>query len=264
MKAAVLLFAALTVLGAQSFEYDARQPFNMSCENLSHRADAELHGCGFTGPRGGKVNLVYVRPKAARPPYAAVIFQHGGGQSMTNYLSEALILARAGVVSVIPDAPPRRDPPPSEDDKLGPSEFQSEVVVTERRLLDWLLQQPGVDAKRVAYVGHSYGGVAGAFLSAEEPRLAAFVLLGAVVPRPGYLSRARAPMLVQCASFDTDANVLGCPEVHRQAGGPKRLAWYDDDHNFTSLEAMRDRLAWLQRYLKLKPLQPEIDGFMKR
>ena len=197
-----LLTAALT---AQSFDYDTHQPFDVSCEDLSHRPDAELHGCGFTGPRGGKVNLVYIRPKNVRPPYAGVIFQHGGGQSMTHYLNEALILARAGVVSVIPDAPSRRDPPPSDDDKLGPSELQTEVVITERRMLDWLLQQPGVDPKRIAYVGHSYGGVAGSFLSAVEPRFTAFVLLGAVVPEKDpdrYLPHAHAPMLVQCASLN--------------------------------------------------------------
>ena len=259
-----LLTAALT---AQSFDYDTHQPFDVSCEDLSHRPDAELHGCGFTGPRGGKVNLVYIRPKNVRPPYAGVIFQHGGGQSMTHYLNEALILARAGVVSVIPDAPSRRDPPPSDDDKLGPSELQTEVVITERRMLDWLLQQPGVDPKRIAYVGHSYGGVAGSFLSAVEPRFTAFVLLGAVVPEKDpdrYLPHAHAPMLVQCARFDTDHNVRGCPEVHRLAGGPKRIVWYDDDHYFTSLEALRDRLAWLQQYLRLKPLQPEIVQFLNR
>jgi hypothetical protein len=79
-----------------------------------------------------------------------------------------------------------------------------------------------------------------------------------------FLPAARAPVLVQCARFDTDDNVRACPEVHRLAGGPKQLSWYDDDHNFTSLEALRDRLAWLEKYLKLKPMEPEIAKFLKR
>lgn len=137
-------------------------------------------------------------------------------------------------------------------------------MADERHLLDWLPSEPGVEPKRIAHVGHSYGAAAGAELVAVEPRFAAFVLLGAVPPEPDPgLSRARAPVFVQCARLDTDANRRGCSEVHRLVGGPKRLAWYDDDHYFTSLEAVRDRLAWLQQYLKLKPLEPEIDAFLK-
>ncbi len=79
-----------------------------------------------------------------------------------------------------------------------------------------------------------------------------------------FLPGARVPVLVQCARFDTDDNVRGCPEVHKLAAGPKRLVWYEDDHNFTSLEALRDRLAWLEKNLKLKPLAPEISKFLKR
>jgi dienelactone hydrolase len=177
---------------------------------------------------------------------------------MTNYLSEAFILARAGVVSVIPDSPAHRGTPAAET--------QSEVVADIRLILDWLLAEPGIDPKRIAYVGHSYGAMAGAELAGVEPRFTAFVLLGAVPPEPDSardLPHARAPVLVQCARLDTEANVRGCPEVHRHAGGPKSIVWYDDDHHFTSLEAMRDRLAWLERYLKLKPLQPEIEAFLK-
>jgi dienelactone hydrolase len=303
MKACLLLVTAAAGLAAQPFAYDTKQPFDLACEDLSPRPDAELHGCGFTGPRAGKVNLIYIRPKNGKPPFAGVIFQHGGGQSMTNYVSEALTLARAGVVSVIPDAPARADGKISEMNQLkleAARDHQTEVVVTEQRVLDWLIQQPGVDPKRIAYVGHSYGGIAGGVLAGIEPRIAVFVLMGALpsyarhmrenrssywdemrrrmmpaefdrtielireTDPDGFLPRARAPILVQCARFDTDDNVRGCPEVHRLAGGPKRLAWYDDDHAFTSLEAMRDRLAWLEQYLKLPPVEPEMVKLLKR
>src|ERR1039457_4126130 len=88
-------------------QYDAKQPFDTTCEPIASRTDAEIQECGFTGPRGGRVNFILVKPRRAKPPYPGVIFQHGGGQSMTNYLSEALILARAGVISIIPGAPAR-------------------------------------------------------------------------------------------------------------------------------------------------------------
>jgi len=296
-----LLFAA-GVLFAQ-FDYDAKQPFDATCEPLSKRSDAELLGCGFSGVRGGRVHFILVKPTVAKPPFAGVIFQHGGGQSMTNYLSEALILARAGVISIIPDAPARGEGKNTELHTMkleAARDFQAEVVITERRVLDWLLQQPGIDAKRMAYVGHSYGGVAGAVLTGVEPRIAAFVLSGAVTSEvrfiqdnqspewqqmrhnlspeeftktmdllretdpDRYLPKARAPVLVQCARFDTDENVRGCPAVYEITGGPKQITWYDDDHHFTSLEALRDRLAWLEKHLKLTPLGPEIAKFLDR
>jgi pimeloyl-ACP methyl ester carboxylesterase len=78
-----------------------------------------------------------------------------------------------------------------------------------------------------------------------------------------YLPNARAPVLVQCARFDIDDNVRGCPAVYEKAGGPKRLVWYDDDHHFTSLEALRDRLAWLEKYLRLQALDPHVSKFLK-
>jgi dipeptidyl aminopeptidase/acylaminoacyl peptidase len=241
--------------------------------------------------------------RRAKPPYPGVIFQHGGGQSMTNYLSEALILARAGVVSIIPDAPARGEGNNSELNTMkleAARDFQAEIAITERRVLDLLLQQPGIDPKRIAYVGHSYGGIAGGALTGVEPRIAAFVLIGAVTSEvrhiqengssywqemrrnmspeefaktldmlretdpDRYLPMARAPVLVQCARLDTGDNVRGCPAVYEVAGGPKRLIWYDDDHHFTSLEALRDRLAWLEKYLGLEALGPHISDFLKR
>lgn len=284
------------------FEYDSKQPFDTICEQLTPRNDADVRGCHFTGPRGGTLSFILVNPKTAKPPFAGVILQHGGGKSMWNYLSEALILAQLGVVSIIPDAPARGEGKKSEINtmKLKEAEdFQAEIVITERRVLDFLLQQPGVDSKRIAYVGHSYGGMAGGVLAGIEPRIAVFVLLGSLPSEARhiqenqspywqemrrnmsadefartlemihetdpdrYLVKARVPILVQCARMDSDDNVRACPEVYRLAGGPKKLSWYDDDHTFTSVEALRDRLAWLGEYLKLQPVGPVFSKFFE-
>lgn len=288
---AALALAGSTGSAAQLFNYDTRQPFDTACESSNRRSDVEIKSCGFSGPRGGRLSFMLVTPMNRKPPFAGVLFQHGGGQSMTSYLPEALILARLGVVSIIADAPARGEGKNFEINTMkleAVRDHQAEVVITERRTLDWLLLQRGVDAKRIAYVGHSYGGIAGGVLAGMETRICAFVLIGAIpsyarhirenqsaywqVMRRNmsqeefdrtltmmqetdpdrYLPAARAPVLVQCARFDTLDNVRACPEVHRLVGGPKQLSWYDDDHKFTSLEAMRDRLSWLKKNLKLK------------
>jgi hypothetical protein len=83
-----LIFAGVVLLARQlpaQFEYDRKQAFDTTCEALHPRPDAEIRGCGFTGPRGARVNFIQVSPRGGKPPYAGVTFQHGGGQSMTNY-----------------------------------------------------------------------------------------------------------------------------------------------------------------------------------
>jgi len=61
---------------------------------------------------------------------------------MTSYLSEAFILARAGVVSIIADAPARGGGKNAELNTMKLEEarnYQAEIVITERRVLDFLL-----------------------------------------------------------------------------------------------------------------------------
>jgi pimeloyl-ACP methyl ester carboxylesterase len=283
---------------ASLFQYDAARLPPLACEAIAKRTDVQMHGCSFAGPRGGRVNLVLVSPpRAVRPPYAAVLFQHGGGQSMSNYVSEAMVLARTGVVSMITDAPARGEGVNSDVSQTKLTEtqrFQADVVIALRMALDQLIRQPGVDPNRIAYVGHSYGGIAGGTLSGIEPRIRALALLGAVASyadhirtnaspywkemrermTPGeftrtlellsetdparYLPLAKAPVLVQCARWDTPDNVAACPAVAELAAGPKRLVWYEDDHNFTSWEAARDRLHWFARHLRLKGIDRAI------
>jgi pimeloyl-ACP methyl ester carboxylesterase len=195
LAALSLSFAIPKGLSAQ-FEYDSARHFDATCEQLSPRVDAIVRGCRFTGPRGGVLSFLLVVPTASKPPFAGVIFQHGGGQSMFDYLSEALILARIGVVSIIADAPARGDSKESELNRLKLEEakdFQVEIVLTERRVLDFLIQQPGVDPKRIAYVGHSYGGMAGGVLSGVEPRISTFVLIGALPSEARHIRENGSP-----------------------------------------------------------------------
>src|ERR1039458_3636962 len=179
------------------FQYDAKQPFDTTCEPIASRTDPEIQGCGFTGPRGGRVNFILVKPRRAKPPYPGVIFQHGGGQSMTNYLSEALILARAGVISIIPGAPARGEGKNSELNTIetGGGQRLSGGNRDHGAACTGLasFQQPGIDQKRIAYVGHSYGGIAGGVLAGVEPRIAAFVLIGAVTSEVRHIQGNMSP-----------------------------------------------------------------------
>ena len=55
------------------------------------------------------------------------------------------------------------------------------MVVDCRRAADVLLSLPGVDPKRIAYVGHSLGATWGGAIAVTERRFKALVLMGGLL-----------------------------------------------------------------------------------
>jgi dienelactone hydrolase len=97
----------------------------------------------------------------------------------TVFLDEATALASRGVVSVLVDAMWSkrfwyRDRKLEEDYATSIGQ-----VVEMRRSLDLLLKQPGVDPKRIAHVGHDYGGMYGAIVAAFDGRAKTHVVIAA-------------------------------------------------------------------------------------
>lgn len=79
--------------------------------------------------------MLVVRP-VGKGPFAGIIYQHGGGQSMMTYLAEAEVLARAGAVSLILDAPgnaPGKFKPVPE---MSGAEFREKRIIPVRK--NWL------------------------------------------------------------------------------------------------------------------------------
>ena len=78
-------------------------------------------------------------------------------------LDEAVALAPAGVLSLLTDGPIAR--PGHVEDPTPLNEQQAtdliQQIVDMRRGADLLLARPDVDAKRLAYVGHSYNASVG-------------------------------------------------------------------------------------------------------
>ena len=170
---------------ARQFDYDAKAPSDVREVGRERRRGATVIDLTYASPRGGRVPAYLVVP-GGRGPFAAVLFGHWmmEGSPLKNrreFLEEALVLARAGAVSLLIDTPYVRPGFVRETDETRQPDQSSEVarqqVVDFRRGLDILLARGDVDPKRVAYVGHSFDAHVGAILAGVEKRIGSFVLM---------------------------------------------------------------------------------------
>ena len=275
------------------FDYDQKAPLNLKRLGVQHRARADVYDITYDSLKGGVVPAYLVVPKG-HGPFAAVIWGHWywGNSSMRNrkeFLDEALVLARAGVVSLLTDGPvarPGHEAIKDPFDERNATEFFQQVMDM-RRGVDLLLARRDVDRKRIAYVGHSYNAGIGALLSGVDRRFKAFVLMAGVISNElirqakeyqsfrqsvgaekvdaynekyswldqgKYVTHA-APAVV-FLQFATQERFLTAERAREQAAivsEPKRFQLYDAPHALNA-EARRDRIAFLIEQLKLKPL----------
>ena len=169
---------------ARLFQYDAAQPLDVRATLLEQSDRAVVYDVTYASPKGGRVTAYLVTPPGAGR-FAGVLFGHWGGGNRTEFLPEAILYARAGVVSLLPDYPWTRPAPwrrglKYSGDPANDFEAYVQAVVDLRRGLDLLLARADVDATRIGYVGHSYGAQWGAILAAVDRRPKTFVLVGGV------------------------------------------------------------------------------------
>ena len=189
---------------ARQFDYDATRPPDVREVGRERKAGATVVDLTYASPRGGRVPAYLVVPRG-RGPFAAVLFGHWmmPGSPLRNrreFLEEAVVLARAGAVSLLIDAPLVRPDFKARDDGMDgaiqSAEAARQQVVDFRRGLDLLLARGDVDPRRIAYVGHSFDAHVGAILSAVEKRIGSFVLMaGAYADEEYVFDPANADMV---------------------------------------------------------------------
>ena len=165
------------------FDYDQNAPLDVKEVGTIDRDGVRIHDLTYASPKGGRITAYLVTP-ARRGRFAGIVFGHWGYGTRTEFLTEAMVYARAGVVSLLVDdldvrpAPWRRNAPGSEPEAVRNNFIQS--VVDLRRGIDLLRARSDVDPERIAYVGHSSGAHWGAILSAVDRRLKTVVLMAGV------------------------------------------------------------------------------------
>lgn len=236
----------------------------------------------------GDVEAYLVRPAEAggRPApgsCAAVLYWHwldseAPDGNRTQFRDEAVELAERGVVSLLPQGrfPWSIDPAGSAADS---AQVRAEVARLQAGI-DLLVARPEVDPRRIAVVGHDYGAMHGIVAVAEDPRVAALVVIAATprwsnwnVPFWGLAEAhfdydramrdldpieriaavAPRPILLQFGERDWFIAPMSAWGFRRAGGGEEtvELKMYDAEHDMRHPEARPDRLAFLARTLGL-------------
>jgi dienelactone hydrolase len=277
------------------FDYDGSIPPALEIISSQERDACTLQDVTYDSPMGGRVPAHIVRPHAA-PPFAGAVFVHWGEGDGTEFLEEAIALAPLGLLSLLIDAPYLRPVEwrPYRDSPRSLVEEDIQLVVDIRRGIDLLVSQPGIDAARLGYVGHSLGATRGGIVAAVEKRIRAYVLMAGSVslsemyrthPHPQIAqARANTPraeweafvrsiqpldaiyyigqsapaaLFFQYARNDEYITTEDAALYFTAASHPKQMTRYDAGHALNA-QARVDRANWLAAQLSLTPLTHDI------
>jgi dienelactone hydrolase len=300
---AVVLFLSATSSFAQNaspahaFDYDPKAPLEIQEVGVEHRGSVAIHDISYASPKGGRVPAYLVIPEG-KGPFAAVLWGHWYWQNSEffnrkEFLDEAVALAHAGVVSLLPTGPGARTGHVQDKDPLNHQQIAElvQAIVDMRRGADLLLLRKDIDPQRLAYVGHSYNAGVGGFLSGLDKRFKALVLMAGGLSDeldmkseefqqfrqkmgpekvdaftakyawtdPGKFVTHAAPATV-FLQYATQEKFLTAERARQYAAivsEPKQFKLYDAPHALNA-EARRDRIAFLSVQLKLKPLNPSL------
>lgn len=134
----------------------------------------------------GKRLFGWFIPAAGDAPAPAVAVLHGWGSNAEMMLPLAAPLHHAGYAVLLFDA---RNHGRSDGDSFSSMPRFAEDL---EHALDWLARQPGVDAERMAALGHSVGAAAALLAASRRRSLAAVISIAAFAHPDGMMRRLLA------------------------------------------------------------------------
>jgi dienelactone hydrolase len=263
------------------FDYDASLPFEVQTNHVDVRDGVTIKDITFTAIQENQPVRAYLVAPENADSCAAILWVHWLGEEHCNrnqYLDEATAIAKAGVVSLLPDAMwSQEDWYPK---RVPAADYANSIrqVIELRRAMDLLLSQPHVDPTRVAFVGHDYGGMYGTLASGVDNKAKAYVLIAvapsffdwafyaaqpesradyicqnAVLEPTDYLRQIKnASFLFQYAETDPYIGYMKRVEFVRSAPEPREMKVYADaEHSMNTAQIRADRSAWLKTQLGL-------------
>ena len=235
-----------------------------------------------SSPFGYRRMAELIRPEGQKP-CAAILYVHwyepeAPNSNRSQFVEEATEMAKRGAACMLietmwsdPDFFLKR----TQDDDAQNSIQQ---VVDIRRAIDFLLEQSNIDPKRLAYVGHDFGGMYGVLTGSLNKRPSHYVIMAATPrfsdwylyapkmegkPRESFIRQmaeidpithvgnlSPAPILFQFATDDFHVPRERAEEFFAAAREPKEIRWYQAGHGLNE-EARQERIAWLTKALSL-------------
>jgi len=273
---------------ARFFDYNPRASLEIEVGAKETVEGIEVQAISYASPKGGRVPGYLVTP-IGKGPFAGIVFMHWGQGDRTEFLSEALLFARAGAVSLMIDAPHHRPKAKSFRSVAEPEKARDayiQLVIDLRRGVDLLLARPEVDRERIGYVGHSLGATWGGALAGVEKRIATYVLMGGLPSLTDILGDDSYARMLQSAfsreQLEKYVQVLSPLNLERlvgravpgsiffqfarrdrfisdkaaaayikAAGGNQEARWYFTSHEFNDPQSPNDRFDWLKKKLRL-------------
>lgn len=269
--------------------YDPALPLEPEVTTVSGNLPFRTEQVTITGVKGERLPLRLLVPETAEEPVPCVVLLYGIGQKMSFFEQIAPIFAEHGVALAIPEQYEqgvRRPPGRSAYQRVrGFHRRSSRIVPETRRVVDYLVSRPEIDAGRLHLLGVSYGGIMSSAVLTHEPRLRS----GSLVMAGGDLA---ALLNVLAARYNPEGewqNALACrvlarwfgvfeplryigevtprpllflqvdadeiiprsstAALYHAAGEPKTQRWYHDVHTAISRTTVRamlhDALEWM-------------------
>ncbi|MBC8166573.1 MAG: dienelactone hydrolase family protein [Bryobacteraceae bacterium] len=278
-----VLLASLPLAAETPFDYDRSRPLDVQEVRRETREGVQIRDITFSNLTGGRTEAYLITPPDG-PVRAGILYIHwyeppNPTSNRTQHIGEATRMAKLGVVSLLPatmwsDFEWFRKR--KREDDLANSLTQLKEL---RRALDLLLAQPGVNPKRVAFVGHDFGAMFGAVLAGVDRRPVAYALqagttsftnwylfgppmreparaqfirdLSILAPVRHIANAAPAPVLLQFATRDIFVSQDVASDFFEAAKPPREIVFYDAEHGMNA-QSVEDRIAWLTRVLSLR------------
>ncbi len=266
------------------FTYDSSAPLNVSMVGSEMRGGVTVQDITYAS--AGRDIPAYLVIPAGEGAFPGAIYVHwlenSPNANRTEFLDEAVYMAQTyGVESILVNAM-WAAPGWYQSGRSLDTDYDDAIrqVIDLRRGLDLLMAQPNIDPSKIAYVGHDFGAMYGALLSAVDGRAKAYVfiagasdfnqwmLFGVPDTQPGldaYKSKmetlaptrfvahtAPAAILFQFGSQDFYTPEADFLAFYDAASDPKELKVYESAHAMDSPEIRADRITYLVNQLGLQ------------